>query len=58
METSEDAPAAMDELKSILTSREALYAKAEAMVDTSRASVEDSMEAVVEAIRENGFLPI
>ncbi|MAW86029.1 MAG: transcriptional regulator [Phyllobacteriaceae bacterium] len=51
-------PAAMDELKSILTSREALYAKAEAMVDTSRASVEDSMEAVVEAIRENGFLPI
>ncbi|MFP1633617.1 helix-turn-helix transcriptional regulator [Zhengella sp. ZM62] len=51
-------PAAMDELKSILTSREALYAKAEAMVDTSGASVEDSMAAVVDAIRENGFLPI
>lgn len=51
-------PAAMDELKSILTSREALYAKAEAMVDTSRASVDDSMNAVIEAIRGNGFLPI
>lgn len=51
-------PAAMDELKSILTSREALYAKAEAMVDTSRASVDDSMDAVIEAIRENGFLPV
>ena len=50
-------PAAMDELKSILTSREALYAKAEAMVDTSGSSVDGSMEAVVEAIRENGFLP-
>ncbi|PHP67667.1 transcriptional regulator [Zhengella mangrovi] len=51
-------PAAMDELKSILTSREALYAKAEAMVDTSRKDVDESRLAVIEAIRDNAFLPL
>lgn len=49
-------PAAMDELKSILTSREALYAKAEAMVDTSGTGVDQSVDAVIGTIRENGFI--
>ena len=49
-------PAAMDELKSILTSREALYAKADAVVNTSGSSVDQSVEAVMTSIRENGFI--
>ena len=49
-------PAAMDELKSILTSREVLYAKAEAVVDTSGARVDQSVDAVIGTIRENGFI--
>ncbi|MCB1381760.1 MAG: helix-turn-helix transcriptional regulator [Notoacmeibacter sp.] len=49
-------PAAMDELKSILTSRETLYAKADAVVNTSGSSVEQSVDAVLESIRENHFM--
>ncbi|MEW5420522.1 helix-turn-helix transcriptional regulator [Amorphus sp. 3PC139-8] len=49
-------PAAMDELKSILTSREALYARAEAVVDTSNKTIEDSLADVLETIQARGFL--
>ncbi|HEX5461480.1 MAG TPA: helix-turn-helix transcriptional regulator [Steroidobacteraceae bacterium] len=35
---------AMEDLRNILTSREALYAKADTVVDTSGASVEDSLQ--------------
>jgi XRE family aerobic/anaerobic benzoate catabolism transcriptional regulator len=44
-------PQAMSDLRSILTSREALYARAEAMVDTSGKSVEQSLEELVEVSR-------
>lgn len=43
-------PRAMDELKSILTSREALYARAEAMIDTSGKSEEDCLQDLFEVV--------
>jgi XRE family aerobic/anaerobic benzoate catabolism transcriptional regulator len=49
-------PKAMEELKSILTSREGLYAKAEAMVNTSGKTVEKSLIDVVKAVRQLGIL--
>jgi XRE family aerobic/anaerobic benzoate catabolism transcriptional regulator len=49
-------PKAMDDLKSILTSREALYAQAEAEVDTEGRSVEESLREVVEAVRRLGIV--
>jgi XRE family aerobic/anaerobic benzoate catabolism transcriptional regulator len=49
-------PAAMDELKTILTSREALYARSEAQVDTSDQTVEESLGALLEAVEREGFL--
>ncbi len=45
-------PEAMEQLKSILTSREALYARAEAQLDTSGKSVEQSCEDLFTLIRE------
>src|SRR5262249_44414208 len=48
-------PDAMDELRSILKSREALYARAEAHVNTSGSTLEESLAAVLEAIREHRF---
>lgn len=45
-------PNAMEELKSILTNREAEYAKADITIDTSHQSVEESGSAVFEAIRQ------
>ncbi|MCB1385011.1 MAG: helix-turn-helix transcriptional regulator [Nitratireductor sp.] len=45
-------PKAMDELKSILMSREALYARAEAMVDTSGKTLQHSFEDLVALVRE------
>jgi len=50
------SPAAMDELKSILTSREALYARAEAVVDTSGRTIDETLQDVLETIRSQGFL--
>lgn len=44
-------PAAMEELRSILTSREALYARAQAQVDTSGRSVEESLAALLGVVR-------
>ncbi|MBZ0164479.1 MAG: helix-turn-helix transcriptional regulator [Notoacmeibacter sp.] len=49
-------PEAMDELRSILTSREALYSKAEASVNTSGLTVEASLAAVLDVIDEKKFL--
>jgi XRE family aerobic/anaerobic benzoate catabolism transcriptional regulator len=48
-------PKAMDELKSILLSREALYAQAEASVDTEGRSVEESERDLIEAVRRLGM---
>ena len=47
-------PQAMAELISILTSREALYAKAESFIDTEGRSIEDSTRDLVEAVRALG----
>jgi len=47
------SPNAMGELRNILTSREALYARAEFEVDTSNATLSDSLEAVLSAIKIN-----
>ena len=49
-------PAAMDELKAILVSRESLYARAQAQVDTSGRTVEESLANVLRTIEEAGFL--
>lgn len=48
-------PKAMEELKSILTSREVLYAKAESIVNTSGKSVEDSLQDLMTTIRDLGI---
>ncbi len=45
-------PKAMEELKSILTSREALYAKAEAVVDTAGRTPDESARDLIEAVRK------
>lgn len=49
-------PTAMDELKAILVSRESLYARAEAEIDTSSKTVEESLADVLRTIDEAGFL--
>lgn len=49
-------PKAMDDLRSILTSREALYARADEVVDTSGKTPQESMADVVQLIEEKGFL--
>lgn len=46
----QDHAQAMDDLKSILASREALYAQADATVDTSGSSIEASLEALRRAV--------
>jgi XRE family aerobic/anaerobic benzoate catabolism transcriptional regulator len=48
-------PKAMDELRSILTSREALYAQAEAAVDTEGRTVAQSERELLEAVRRLGL---
>jgi XRE family aerobic/anaerobic benzoate catabolism transcriptional regulator len=49
-------PQAMEELRSILTSREELYSRAEATVDTSGQSCEQSKWDLVAAVRELAIL--
>jgi XRE family aerobic/anaerobic benzoate catabolism transcriptional regulator len=44
-------PKAMDELKSILTSREVLYARAEAMINTSGRTIDQSLRELIEVVR-------
>ncbi len=48
-------PKAMDELKSILTSREALYAQAEAVIDTDGRTVEESERDLMDVVRKLGI---
>jgi XRE family aerobic/anaerobic benzoate catabolism transcriptional regulator len=48
-------PKAMDELKSILTSRETLYAKAEGIVNTSGKSVEECLSDLIQVVEELGI---
>lgn len=50
-------PAAMDELKAILTSRETLYNRAELMIDTSGHTVEEMIDVLERAVRDQGFAP-
>jgi XRE family aerobic/anaerobic benzoate catabolism transcriptional regulator len=49
-------PEAMEQLKSILTSREALYDRALAQLDTSGKSEDESLEELVSLIRDRGFV--
>jgi XRE family aerobic/anaerobic benzoate catabolism transcriptional regulator len=49
-------PEAMEQLKSILTSREALYGKAQANLDTSGRSPETSLAELLSVIEQQGFL--
>lgn len=48
-------PDAMQELRRILKSRASQYARASSQVDTSKASVEESLKAVLREIRRGGF---
>jgi XRE family transcriptional regulator, aerobic/anaerobic benzoate catabolism transcriptional regulator len=49
-------PDAMSELRNILMSREALYAKAEAHINTSNATSQDSLKALIQTVKGHGFL--
>lgn len=49
-------PEAMEQLKSILTSREVLYDRALASIDTSGATVQESLAALVSVVLERNFL--
>jgi len=51
-----DNPEAMDQLRSILTSREALYAKALAQLETSARTVDTSLAQLLALIRDRQFL--
>lgn len=51
-----DNPEAMDQLKSILASREALYEKAQAKLDTSGKPLQQSLEDLLALIKDRGFL--
>ena len=46
---------AMEQLKSILTSREALYARADVMVDTSNRSLEYSLDDLISTLKSQRF---
>ena len=48
-------PEAMEQLRSILTSREALYGRALAQLDTSGQTVEQSCDSLIAMIKEKGF---
>lgn len=50
------APNAMAQLRAILDAREALYGKADAVVDTSTKREDDSLEDVLVEIERRGFL--
>ncbi len=49
-------PEAMDELKSILMSREALYERAEIRINTAGRTLEQSLADVLKAIEDRGYL--
>lgn len=47
---------AMKELRTILTSREMLYSRADARVNTSQSTVTESLNSILQIIDENGIL--
>lgn len=49
-------PEAMEQLKSILTSREALYSRAQTQLDTSGEALDVSLERLLDLVETNGFL--
>lgn len=49
-------PAAIDELREILTSREALYAQADTVLDTTGKTFEESFEELFQVVQKYGFL--
>ena len=49
-------PEAMEQLKSILTSREALYDKALESLDTSGKTEDESLSELTGLIRDRGFI--
>lgn len=49
-------PEAMQELKAILTSREALYEKAQVSLDTTDKSFEQSLQELLDLIQDQKFL--
>ena len=49
-------PDAMEELRKILMSREMLYARASANLDTSSKTLDESLVDILAAIEQNGFL--
>jgi XRE family aerobic/anaerobic benzoate catabolism transcriptional regulator len=49
-------PDAMAELRNILTAREVLYARAEAHINTSKTTLEKSVEAIIDTITKRRFL--
>ena len=49
-------PEAMDQLKSILKSREALYERADAQLDTTNKPLQTSADELAHLIRESGFM--
>lgn len=49
-------PSAIGELREILSSREALYAQADAVVETTNKSLEESVTKLHEIVRDNNFL--
>lgn len=49
------SPNAMNELRKILTNREEQYRRADAKVDTSNATVEQSLAALTDTIRDRAF---
>ena len=48
-------PEAMEQLRSILTSREALYGRALAQLDTSDQTVDQSLASLITMVQERGF---
>lgn len=51
-----DNPEAMDQLKSLLTAREALYAQASARLDTAGRSEDESLDDLIALIADHHFL--
>ena len=49
-------PDAMKDLRNILTSRESLYSRAEAQLNTSNVKLEASLQELLRVIERNGFL--
>jgi XRE family aerobic/anaerobic benzoate catabolism transcriptional regulator len=49
-------PEAMEQLRAILTSRETLYSRAEAEIDTSGRTVDQSLDALISLIEDRHFL--